>query len=264
MVVHVLGVPAHSKYLREISDKYGVYLLEDCCAALGSKHNDGKMVGTDGHMSTYSFYFGHQLSTIEGGMINTDDKLLYEHLLMGRSHGWGKDLPKETYDTMMKENNICEFHQPFTFFIPGFNLRSTDFQAYIGLGQMEKADWVSKRRHENHCRYKLNFSGTEITSQLYDKNQTVCSISFGSLCFTEENRKKIVDSLVKNGIETRLFSAGNLGKHPFWAKFYGKEQNFRVANKIHSCGFFLPNYPELGESDVDFISFVVLGAINEN
>jgi CDP-6-deoxy-D-xylo-4-hexulose-3-dehydrase len=93
--VQQLGVPHYKNRLLELCKKYDVLLLEDGCASLGSSYEDGTMVGQVGDMSTFSFYFGHQLSTIEGGMINTDDEELYHTLLMLRSHGWGKDLPKE-------------------------------------------------------------------------------------------------------------------------------------------------------------------------
>ena len=85
--VQVLGVPHYKERLLALKEKYGFILLEDACAALGASYGDGAMVGTIGDMSSFSFYFGHQLSTIEGGMVNTDDKELYEMLLMLRSHG---------------------------------------------------------------------------------------------------------------------------------------------------------------------------------
>ena len=99
--VQVLGVPHHKERLLALKEKYGFLLLEDACAALGAAYSDCSMVGTVGDMSSFSFYFGHQLSTIEGGMVNTDDKQLYEMLLMLRSHGWAKDLSKETYDRLI-------------------------------------------------------------------------------------------------------------------------------------------------------------------
>tara|TARA_B100001173_G_C15616251_1_gene390993 strand:- start:22 stop:552 length:531 start_codon:yes stop_codon:yes gene_type:complete len=173
---------------------------------------------------------------------------------MLRSHGWGKDLPKELYKKKMVENNIDPFHEPFTFLIPGLNLRSTDLQAFIGLRQVEKANWLSKRRIRNHKEY----------GRLLEKhfefqdwgNDNPCSISFGALAESEEHRKEVVSTLVDNGVETRIFSAGNLGLHPFWIERYG-EFHGEVANKIHSRGFFLPNYPELELSDIKIISNLI-------
>lgn len=254
--VQVLGVPHHKKRLLELKKRYGFILLEDACAALGASYSDGAMVGTIGDMSSFSFYFGHQLSTIEGGMVNTDDKELYDMLLMLRSHGWAKDLDEESYQSLVTKHSIDDFHKPFAFFVPGFNLRATDLQAFIGLRQIEKAPWVSRRRNENHLRYANNLRG-HLKFQEWGENNPV-SISFGALASTTEHRREIVRRLIAAGVETRIFSAGNLGRHPFWIERYG-EFNAPISDRIHSCGFFLPNYPEMSDQDIDFICNVVKG-----
>ena len=254
--VQVLGVPHYKERLLQLKEKYGFCLLEDACAALGAAYADGSKVGTIGDMSSFSFYFGHQLSTIEGGMVNTDDKELYELLLMLRSHGWGKDLDKESYNQLMNDNEVDDFHQPFTFFIPGFNLRATDLQAFIGLRQIEKADWVSERRNKNHLYYAKNLEGY-VEFQDWGENIPV-SISFGALADSTAHRKEIVTRLVNQGIETRIYSAGNLGRHPFWVEEYGIFED-ETSDKIHETGFFLPNCPEMSEEDIDFICDVVKG-----
>ena len=251
--VQQLGIPHYKNRLLELSKKYEVLLLEDACASLGSSYEDGTKVGQVGDMSSFSFYFGHQLSTIEGGMINTDDEELYHTLLMLRSHGWGKDLPKELYKQKMIENNIDTFHEPFTFLIPGFNVRSTDLQAFIGCRQVDKADWMAQRRYKNHVLYAENLKG--YFDFQHWGNDKPSSISFAALAKNGEHRKQVVSKLVENEIETRIFSAGNIGIHPFWKERYG-EFHGEVADKIHSCGFYLPNYPELTEEDINFISEV--------
>ncbi len=211
--VQVLGVPHHRERLLALKEKYGFFLMEDACAALGASYSDGQMVGTIGDMSSFSFYFGHQLSTIEGGMVNTSDKELYDMLMMLRSHGWGKDLSKDTYDKMIEENGIDDFHKPFTFFVAGFNLRSTDLQAFLGLRQIKKAKWVAERRNKNHLLYASLLDG-HVEYQQWGEHNPV-SISFGALARDNNHRKEIVDRLVQNGVETRIYSAGNLGRHPY-------------------------------------------------
>jgi len=254
--VQVLGVPHYKERLLELKSKYKFTLLEDACAALGAAYKDGTKVGTIGDMSSFSFYFGHQLSTIEGGMVNTNDPELYDLLLMLRSHGWGKDLNKKSYDRLIKKYGIDDFHKPFTFFIPGFNLRSTDLQAFLGLKQIDKAEWAARRRNENHIRYAQNLKDT-VQYQEWENNYPV-SISFGALANSNGHRHEIIKRLVENKIETRLFSAGNLGTHPFWVDKYGRFED-EVSNYVHDCGFFLPNYPELTYADIDFICNVVKG-----
>jgi len=254
--VQVLGVPHYKDRLLRLKEKYGFFLLEDACAALGASYGDGTMVGTVGDMSSFSFYFGHQLSTIEGGMVNTDDPELYNLLLMLRSHGWAKDLDQKSYDKLISEHGVDDFHKPFTFFIPGFNLRSTDLQAFLGLRQIEKASWVAERRNRNHLRYAENLKGYVEFQEWGTANPV--SISFGALAKNTKHRKEIVTRLVEAGIETRIFSAGNLGRHPFWTSVYG-EFRAPMSDKIHSCGFFVPNYPEMTDEEVDYVCRVVRG-----
>jgi CDP-6-deoxy-D-xylo-4-hexulose-3-dehydrase len=254
--VQVLGVPHYKERILELQKKYGFLLLEDSCAALGAEYSDGSMVGTLGDMSSFSFYFGHQLSSIEGGMVNTDSKELYDLMLMLRSHGWGKDLDNKDYNDLIEKHNVDDFHKPFTFFVAGFNLRSTDLQAFLGIRQMQKAKWVAQRRYENHIRYAENLKGY-VDFQNWRKHKPV-SISFGALAKNKKHRQEIINRLVENKIETRIFSAGNLGLHPFWIEKYGKFED-EMSNKIHSCGFFVPNYPELTNKDIDYICSIVKG-----
>ena len=182
----------------------------------------------------------------------------YEMLLMLRSHGWGKDLPQESYNSLVEENDVDDFHKPFTFFVAGFNLRSTDLQAFLGLRQIKKAAWVSQRRNKNHLLYAKLLDG-HVRFQDWGEHNPV-SISFGALANSKEHRTQIVNRLVANGIETRIYSAGNLGLHPFWVNRYGKFDD-EVSNLIHSNGFFVPNYPEMSEEDIQFICKVIKGEI---
>ena len=243
--VHVLGVPHRRKELLYLKEKYGCYILEDSCASVGAKYDDESYVGTLGDMSSFSFYFGHQLSTIEGGFINTDDKFLYEELLKLRSHGWVKDIVNDEY---RNDENF-----PFIFNEPGFNVRSTDLQAYIGLGQLEKADGIFTKRNENHMRYveKLNDR-----FELQDcENTTPVSLHIGILAESNKHRKEVIEECNKNSIETRVWSHGNLGKHKFWTSRYGEFYG-EVANKIYERGFIVPTHPSIDLEDIDFISGV--------
>ncbi|TSC71443.1 MAG: CDP-6-deoxy-D-xylo-4-hexulose-3-dehydrase [Parcubacteria group bacterium Gr01-1014_70] len=253
VLVQVLGVPANMDLLLRLKKTYNFLLVEDACAALGARYGV-KKVGAFGDLSTFSFYFGHQLSTIEGGIVNTNDKELHDILLMLRSHGWGKDLEKKARVRLMKTHTIDEWHEPFTFFVPGFNVRSTDLNAFLGLRQMRKADSVSGIRMRNHAIYAAHVKNVDF--QKWDTKAVPCSISFGALAKTPAHRKRIVETLDEHHIETRLFSAGNLGLHPFWYERYGTFSH-PVSDRVHSCGFFLPNNESLTKKDVLYICDVV-------
>lgn len=257
MLVQVLGVPHKMNEIMTLKERYGFILLEDACAAIGATYR-GKKVGAFGDMASFSFYFGHQMSTIEGGMVSTDDQHFHELLLMLRSHGWSKDLDRTTHEQLVERYHIDDFHSPFVFYEPGFNLRSTDLNAFIGLRQLEKLDWMTQQRQEHHEQY-VQALGGQFVIQRPPEGATVASISFGLLANDAVQRRAIVKALAGQGIETRIFSAGNLGLHPFWVNRYGKA-SFPVADRIHHCGFFLPNHASMNEEDVSFISKVVLEA----
>jgi CDP-6-deoxy-D-xylo-4-hexulose-3-dehydrase len=114
ILVHVLGLPNHMDEIVKLCKENNVLLVEDSCESIGSKYND-KMIGTFGDMSTFSFYFGHHMSTIEGGMISTNDEDLYHILLSIRSHGWDRDLPSEKQSELRKKYNIQNFRSLYTF-----------------------------------------------------------------------------------------------------------------------------------------------------
>lgn len=257
LLVQVLGVPHRMRELQTLKDRYGFYLLEDACAAIGAEY-EGRKVGTFGDMASFSFYFGHQMSTIEGGMVSSSDKALTNLLLMLRSHGWSKDVDPARHQELVQQYQVDDFHSPFVFYEPGFNLRSTDLNAFIGLEQLRKLDAMTSRRQANHDRY-LEQLGKRFYTQRPPQGSKVASISFGLLADRPEQRKRIVRALVAEGVETRIFSAGNLGLHPFWMNRYGKA-SFPVADRVHHCGFFLPNHASMTDQDVLQISRIVLEA----
>ncbi len=153
ILVHVLGFPNHMDEIIELCNKNHIMLIEDTCESIGSEYK-GKKLGTMGDLSTFSFYFGHHMSTIEGGMVSTDDEDLYHILLSIRSHGWDRDLPKEKQEFLREKYNVDSFRSLYTFYYPGFNLRATDLQAFIGLNQLEKLETIVENRYKNYLRYK--------------------------------------------------------------------------------------------------------------
>ena len=153
LLVSALGLVPDMKKIIELCSKYDVLLLEDVCESLGCEFIDRKL-GTFGIMSSFSTFFGHHISTIEGGIVSTDDKELYELLVSLRSHGWARDLSVETQLNLLEEWNVSEFDSLYTFYYPGFNMRSTDLQAYIGLAQIDKLDDWGRKRSTNFNLYQ--------------------------------------------------------------------------------------------------------------
>jgi len=254
-IVHTLGVPNDMESLRRLQDRYEFVLLEDACAATGSRY-DGRRVGTLGLASTFSFFYGHHLSTIEGGMVCTDDERLHRILLHIRSHGWPKDLSPNKEAELARERHLLEFNRPFTFYYPGFNVRSTDLNARIGLAQLQRADAVVARRVDNHRVYQERMRAGGLHCQ-ENERAVISSISFCALAHSTDHRDRIATALRANGIETRPLGGGNMSRQPFWADRYGTVV-FPVADRIHNTAFQLPNHPLLSVEDIHFICDTVL------
>jgi CDP-6-deoxy-D-xylo-4-hexulose-3-dehydrase len=161
------------------------------------------------------------------------------------------------------QNNVDNFNQPFTFILPGFNLRATDLQAFIGLRQIEKIDSFAEVRHRNHMLY-ANYLDDKFQTQKFLPEERISSISYALLADSKEERKKIIEALVKNGIETRMYSAGALYKHVFYKDYVGDNFEDKVSTKIHDCGLFLPNHHKLTMNDIIAISNVVLSVAARN
>jgi CDP-6-deoxy-D-xylo-4-hexulose-3-dehydrase len=257
ILVHTLGIPNDMTAVRALQKKYGFTLLEDCCASHGAEHK-GKKVGTFGDMSSFSFYYGHHMSTIEGGVVSTNDEELYWKLLMLRSHGWCKDLPQKEQKRLHRKYKVDDFHHPFTFVHSGYNLRSTDLNARLGTIQLSRLDDTIKRRTRNHLAYQKRLLG-KVGFAPGLAGDTISSISFCAMAESTAHRKQIVRRMEKEKVDTRIFTAGNLGRHPFWFERYGLF-SAPAADMLYERGFFLPNNQSLKLSDIDFICDVVTGA----
>ncbi len=260
MFVQVLGVPNDMNNLMELKKTYDFFLLEDACAAMGSSYHSRK-VGTFGDMASMSTYYGHQFSTIEGGLVSTDDKDLYNMLLMLRSHGWVAHLDPKVRTKLLKKYELEDIGTNFVFCEPGFNFRLTDLQAFIGLRQLDRMEWMIERRFENHRLYKKLLIGSFAT-QIYDNITTVCSIHFCALANNYEERNIIIKALEEADIETRPFTSGNQGLQPYWVREYGKFFGF-MANKLYRCGFFLPNHLYMQKKDIEYICSVAKKAAQD-
>ena len=251
MLVSVLGLVPDMQRVIDICEKHDVCLIEDTCESFGSRYS-GKKLGTFGKVSTFSLYFGHHLSTIEGGIIATNDRNLYNILLSTRSHGWSRDLEPEYQEKLRNEWNVDSFNQLYTFYYPGFNLRSTDLQAFLGIRQLERADTVVDAREVNFKRYVEGLSGS-IWRPSVSSDDFISNFCYPIIC---ENKAEMKQELTNNGIETRPLIAGSMAKQPFYIKRYG-EATLPNSEIVHNGGLYLPNNPSLKGEEIDFIISVV-------
>ena len=251
ILVSPLGLVPKMKQIVNLCKKYDVLLLEDICESMGSKYKN-QYLGNFGMASFFSMYFGHHLSTIEGGFINTNDEELYYMLLMMRSHGWDRDLPEWKQKELRNKHKCSDFDALYNFYVPGFNLRSTDLQAYIGIRAINKLDDYSNIRNKNFLFY-LNFIQNNILNL---KNRKENFISSLAMPVVNKNRNEIVKDLVRNNIEVRPLIAGNIASKPMWTNVY-KEEFFPNCELTQKYGFYLPNHQQLSKKDIIKITNIV-------
>ena len=253
ILVSVLGLVPKMEKINNLCEKYGVILIEDNCESLGSSF-EGKLLGNFGLMSSFSTYFGHHISTIEGGFITTNDKDVYDTLLMIRNHGWDRDLDKKSQEKLRKEWDIDSFDALYTFYLNGFNFRSTDLQAYIGLKQIDKIDLIIEKRNKNFFHYKNNIKNNMLDVQQRE-NDFISNFAYPIL---SEKKSEVVKSLVKNNIEVRPLISGSIGNQPFYKKDFG-QLSLPNVSLVDKFGFYIPNHPDLEESDILRISNIING-----
>jgi len=252
LMTHVLGYDGMSDEVAKVCKEKKIVLLEDTCESHGATH-DGQKCGTFGDISNFSFYYAHHMSTIEGGMICTDSEEIYNYARMFRSHGMLRESDNLVYRRSIEEENP-DLHPEFIFTVPGFNMRSTELNAVIGINQLKRLDSnIEKRTHNYNLFIKL------IDSKYYYadfRNEGSSNYAFVLMPRKEftERYEDIVNCLKNNSIEFRRGTAGggNLAMQPFVKKRvkdidYGKLKN---VDFIHKYGFYIGNYPDLGEEKI--------------
>lgn len=241
MAVNLLGNPNDFSTIMPIIGERNILLLEDNCESMGATF-DGKQAGTFGIMGTFSAFFSHHISTMEGGMIVTDDKELYQLLISLRAHGWTRGLPKQ--------NHICEisddsFFESFRFVLPGYNVRPLEMSGAIGIEQLKKLPGFIAERRKNGAVFQDLFGNhPHITIQ----QETGQSSWFGFALLIKPDapfsRSELVNALVTAGVETRPIVAGNFTRNPV-INWYDYELHGTMSNAdyVHDHGLFFGNHP---------------------
>jgi CDP-4-dehydro-6-deoxyglucose reductase, E1 len=251
MLVSVLGLVPQMDEIVNICSSNDVILLEDACESLGSKYKD-KKIGTFGLMSSFSTYFGHHISTIEGGMVCTDDTDIYNILKSIRSHGWDRDLDQAYMDSLRSQYKVSDFEALYKFYYFGFNVRATDLQAFLGLGQLEKLDRIVETRQQNYLRYTKNIEGPYWKAPENTSDQYISNFAYPII---HPNREKIVERLREEKVAVRPLICGSLEKQPFW----NNDGQISLVNGdiVDKYGLYLPNSHQLEDREIDKICSII-------
>lgn len=260
MLVSVLGLCPDMGKVVELCNKYGVLLLEDNCESQGSAYKQIKL-GNFGIMSSFSTYFGHTMSTIEGGLITTNDKELYDTLIQLRSHGWDRDLDVEKKSKLRTQWSIDDFSALYTFYVPGFNLRSTDLQAFLGIGQLAKVDRSIKKRNSNFKLFKKLLK--DFTWFPKETNNTfTASFCIPIIAKTRQQKENLIKLLTEHNIECRPLISGSMGTQPFFKQRYG-ECKLPNSTVVDERGIYIPNHPLLTKKDIELMCNLIKTIVNE-
>ena len=255
ILVSVLGLSPNIKKITELCEKYDVILLEDNCESQGTKFENVKL-GNFGLMTSFSTYFGHTMSTIEGGMISTNNKEVYETSLQLRSHGWDRDLTEDKQKELRSAWDVTDFSALYTFYIPGFNLRSTDLQAQIGLQQLDKVDGMIQNRYNNFLYYKSKLDGKIWFPKSFE-NEFTSNFAIPVITKSSEDKENLVKDLQDNNIACRPLISGSMGTQPFYKKLYG-EKKLPNCSIIDERGIYVPNHDKMTNEDIDRVCEILL------
>lgn len=249
VIVNVLGHANDISKILKLKSKYNFQLIEDNCESLGSKFK-AKSLGSYGLASSHSFYFGHHISTIEGGMVSSSDNNFYNISSSIRAHGWSRDMETNYKKKLEKKYGIDEFKSFFTFYYSGLNIRSTDLNARLGIEQLKKIDKISKIRHLNFKRYK-----NQLPNFWSQKSGLDLISSFGYATFVK-NRLEVYKLLKSKKIQTRPLICGNMGQQPFLKKRSFRNKDLVNSKYVDKYGIYLPNHANLKLKDIDYVSRV--------
>ena len=269
MIAHTLGRPFNLDKIVSLCKKYNLWLIEDCCDALGSKYKE-KYVATFGDVATFSFYPAHQITMGEGGAVVTNNPLIYRSSRQFRD--WGRDCWCDT-----GKDNTCGkrfgwklgdlpygYDHKYIYSQIGYNLKLTDFQAAIGVAQLKKLPFFIKKRQENYKTLYNFFKKYEKYFILMREDKDLEISYFGFPLVVKPDapftRNQLTKYLEKNKIGTRNVFAGNLLRHPAYLKLKDKFKiigNHKNADLVMNNAFWLGVWPGIDKEKINYMKKII-------
>lgn len=244
MAVNLLGNPNDFDRIYKIINGRNIVLIEDNCESMGARFN-AKHAGTFGVMGSFSSFYSHHISTMEGGLIVTDDEELYQILLSLRAHGWTRSLPK--HNLVCSEKSDDPFDESFRFVLPGYNVRPLELEGVLGVEQLKRVPLIVKERRKNGKLLQEVLSNhPDIIIQKEIGESSWFGFSLVIRPGSRVTRKTLLLKLNKLGFECRPIVAGNFAKNEVVKYFnYDVHQVLRNAEHVDQNGLFVGNqhYP---------------------
>lgn len=252
-LTHVQGFDGLTDELLAELERRNIPLIEDVCESHGATHN-GQRLGSFGWLSNFSFYYAHHMSTIEGGMICTNDPKVYEQARMLRSHGMVREALDDDLKREYRENNP-ELNPDFIFAYPAYNVRSTEISGIMGRSQLKRLDANVQRRTANLMRFLDQIDSTRYRTDFKLEGSSNYAFNLVLKEADDEFVAKLMSSMRANGIEFRRGSAGggNQVRQPYLKGIVAPDHylDFPQTEHIHFYGFYIGNFPDLRDEEVD-------------
>lgn len=248
---HLLGFHSNVSEMKKVFPN--AIIVEDCCEAHGVRDEQDNIVGSNTTGATFSFYYGHHLATIEGGMISTNNTELYTLMRMKRSHGFAREADEITFQNI--KNTYPDIIPSFLFATDGYNFRNTEIGAVLGLEQIKKLDKVVSIRNKNYLSYYEIISKRSDLFHVPSCNiKQMSSFAFPFVCKNKEIYKLLIEQFEKYNIEYRPLVAGNLLRQPFLKgyKFLYKKSQYNV-DIIHELGLYVGNNHIVNEKNISVL-----------
>lgn len=256
VAVSILGNPCRFDEITKLCEEKGLILFEDNCESMGARFN-GRHTGTFGLVNTFSTFFSHHISTIEGGLVLTDDKEIFNILKAVRNHGWTRD---QDPDSPLYARREDDFFEAYRFILPGYNLRPSEINGAIGLRQLKKLDEFVSIRRQNAA----HFVGLFKDDQRFIIQKEVGESSWFSFTMIVApgsglDRKRVLERLKAAGIEYRIITGGNMLRHDVVRYYDYTVAGCGNADLAHYNGFFVGNHPVDIRDKIDHLHSVLKG-----
>jgi len=249
-LTNALGFCSDIENIREFCKEKNIIFLEDNCESLGSEYK-GKKLGNFGLASTFSFFVGHHISTIEGGMICTDDLQLYENAKSSRSHGWTRNNSETFRQQKRAEHGINDFYDIYAFYDLAYNFRPTEINGFLGNQQIKYWDVIVRKREGNFKRfYDVTVRNPDIVKLDLKGLNVISNFGFPVVFKDKKNFEYYKVLFEENNVEIRPIISGDMRSQPFFKKHVLGDYICENLKFIHENGFYFGNNPEMNVEEL--------------